>query len=94
VRMDREVLYTQEFEQYAAANLVLMTADFPRLTQLPDDVVQQNANLKNQYGVQGFPSFILVDKDGKVLGRHVGYLKGGPAAFIALLDSIKGNAGQ
>jgi hypothetical protein len=31
----------------------------------------------------------LLDKDGKELGRHVGYLEGGPAAFIAKLESLK-----
>jgi len=29
---------------------------------------------------------VLVDGDGKELGRHVGYLKGGPSAFVQKIE--------
>lgn len=89
IRMDKEVLDTKEFKDYAAANLVLMLVDFPQSKQLSQKVQDQNNDLQKKFGADGFPTFILVDKDGKVLGQQVGYLEGGPSAFIAKLDSMK-----
>ena len=89
MRMDKEVLQTKAFKDYAAKNLVLMLVDFPQSKQLSQKVQDQNAELQKKYGADGFPTFILVGKDGKVLGEQVGYLEGGPSAFIAKLDGMK-----
>jgi thioredoxin-related protein len=66
-----------------------MLVDFPQGKQLPQKVQDQNAALQKKYEPEGFPTFILVDKDGKVLGVQSGYLEGGPSAFIAKIDSMK-----
>jgi thioredoxin-related protein len=89
IRMDKEVLDTKDFKDYADKNLVLMVVDFPQSKQLSARVQAQNDDLQKKFGADGFPTFILVDKEGKVLGQQVGYLEGGPSAFIAKLDSMK-----
>jgi protein disulfide-isomerase len=89
IKMDKEVLDTPAFKDYAGKNLVLMLVDFPQTKQLPQKVQDQNDQLQKQYATEGFPTYILVDKDGKVLGQQVGYLDGGPTAFIAKLESFK-----
>jgi thioredoxin-related protein len=89
IRMDKEVLNTKEFKAYADKNLVLMVVDFPQTKQLPQEVQDQNNNLQKKFDAQGFPTFVLLDKSGNVLGQQVGYLQGGPSAFIAKLDSMK-----
>jgi protein disulfide-isomerase len=89
IKMDKEVLDTKQFQDYADKNLVLMVVDFPQTKQLPQKVQDQNSDLQKKYAVEGFPTFVLVDKDGKVLGQQVGYLDGGPTAFIALLSGMK-----
>jgi len=89
IRMDKEVLNTKEFKAYAEKNLVLMLVDFPQSKQLPQKVQDQNAGLQKKYEPEGFPTFILVDKEGKVLGVQSGYLEGGPSAFIAKIGSMK-----
>jgi thioredoxin-related protein len=89
IRMDKEVLDTKEFKDYAAKSLVLVIVDFPQTKQLSQKVQDQNNDLQKKFGVDGYPTFILVDKDGNVLGQQVGYLEGGPSAFIAKLDSMK-----
>jgi thioredoxin-related protein len=40
--------------------------------------------------VNGFPTFVLLNSAGRELGRQVGYLKGGPDAFIAKLEGFSG----
>jgi thioredoxin-related protein len=89
IKMDKEVLDTPQFKDYADKNLILMIADFPQSKQLSQTVQDQNAQLQKQYAVEGFPTFILVDKNGNVLGQQVGYLEGGPSAFIAKIESMK-----
>jgi len=89
IKMDKEVLDTKQFKDYADKNLVLMLVDFPQNKQLPQKVQDQNNDLQKKYGADGFPTFILVDKDGNVLGQQVGYLEGGPDAFIAKLGTMK-----
>jgi thioredoxin-related protein len=89
IQMDKEVLNTQQFEDYAGKNLVLMTVDFPQTKQLPQKVQDQNNDLQQRYAVEGMPTFLLIDPTGKVLQQYTGYLPGGPAAFIAMLQGKK-----
>ncbi len=88
IKMKKETLDTPQFTTYAHQNLVLVTLDFPQRTLLTPQVRQQNDKLKTQYGAGGFPTFILVDGSGRELGRQVGYLSGGPSAFIAKLTGF------
>ena len=71
---------------------MLVEVDFPNTKQLSDEVKKQNEGLKKKFEATGFPTFILLDKDGKELGRQRGYLEGGPSAFIAKLDGFKPTA--
>jgi thioredoxin-related protein len=89
IKMDKEVLDTKEFKTYAGKNLILMLVDFPQSKQLPQKVQDQNADLQKKFSADGFPTFVLTDPDGKVLGQQVGYLEGGPSAFITMLDGFK-----
>lgn len=90
IRMKKETLDQTDFRDYAAKHFVLVEVDFPSRKKLP--AAQQKANdaLKAKYNVEGFPTFLVLDADGKVLGRQEGYLKGGPGAFIGKLDGWKG----
>ncbi|MFO1461593.1 MAG: thioredoxin family protein [Verrucomicrobiota bacterium] len=86
-RMGKESLGTKEFIRFASTNLLLVEVDFPETTPQPQEVKQANASLQAQFGVSGFPTFILVSPEGKELGRHVGYLKGGAPAFTSLIQT-------
>jgi thioredoxin-related protein len=86
-RLDAEVFSKQEFADYAKQNLVLMTADFPRAKPLSSDVRQQNATLAQKFGIEGFPTIVLLNGDGKVVGA-LGYTPGGPSAFIEELKKV------
>jgi thioredoxin-related protein len=83
IKMKKESLDQKAFTEFAAKNVVLVELDFPNKKAIPEATKKQNDALKKQYKVNGFPTFVLVDADGKELGRHVGYLRGGPDAFIA-----------
>jgi len=88
VKFEHDVLATPQFAAYANRNLQLVRLDFPRHTPQPEALQRANAALYHQFAVDGFPTFVLINADGKELGRQVGYLNGGPDAFIAELEKF------
>ncbi len=89
IKYDKEVLDTPEFQDYAAKNVVLVKLDYPHALVQSDDLKKANAALQAQYKVDGFPTLVVLDKDGKEIGRQVGYSEGGPKAFIAKLEGFQ-----
>ncbi len=87
--MDKQVLSTKEFKDYAGKNLVLLELDFPDAKPQTDDLRKQNEELREKYSQDGFPTFIVTDADGKELGRQVGWLEGGASAFVAKVAGFK-----
>ena len=86
IKMDKDVLETAQFKDFAAQNLVLVYVDFPQHTELPAALAAQNNALQQKFSVEGFPSFILLDSKGYKIAQMVGYQPGGPSAFI---DQVK-----
>ncbi|HEX4343459.1 MAG TPA: thioredoxin family protein [Verrucomicrobiae bacterium] len=97
IRFEKQVFTQPEFMKYADANLVFVRVDFPFNSDLSKSVNATNNLLSNTYQVEGFPSFIALDKGGKEFWRMP--KKGDqdppyeklmePQAFISLLDSVK-----
>jgi len=87
-KFDKDVLSTDKFACYAKSKLVLVTVDFPSHKEQDAVLKQANQEMKRQFGVNGFPTFVLLNSAGRELGRQVGYLRGGPDAFIAELDEF------
>ena len=82
-----EVFSQPEFEAYAKKNLVLLTVDFPRAKPLSSEVRRQNQTLAQKYAIEGFPTIVILNGDGKQVGL-LGYMPGGPKAFIDELSKI------
>jgi thiol-disulfide isomerase/thioredoxin len=87
-KFDKDVLSTDKFAGYAKTKLVLVTLDFPSHIKQDAALKQSNQKIKERFGVKGFPTFVLLNSAGKELGRQVGYLRGGPDAFITKLDGF------
>jgi protein disulfide-isomerase len=88
IRLDREVFSKPEFATYAKDHLVLVVADFPRSKPLSDDVRKHNEELADRFEIQGFPTIVVLNEHGKVVGE-LGYTPGGPAAFIEKLKKLE-----
>jgi len=89
IKFKKDVLNTPEFQKYAAKNVVLVEVDFPNHKEQSADLKTANAALKSRFAIRGFPSLVVLDQNGKEIGRQVGYAEGGPSAFIAKLDKFK-----
>jgi thioredoxin-related protein len=89
IRLEREVFSQAEFQDYARKNLIAVKLDFPRRKQQSDALKKQNQTLAEEFGIEGFPTLIVLSPDGKRLGA-LGYMPGGPTAFLAKLKQIIG----
>jgi thioredoxin-related protein len=94
IRLQNEVLKTPEFRKWANENVILVELDYPRRTAQTTEIKNQNAELQQAFGIQGFPTVYFTNaesKDGKVnfkgLG-NTGYVAGGPTAWLAVADGI------
>ena len=61
--------------------------DFPQRKILPEAQQQANARLEKTYRINSYPTIILLDPNGKQVGR-LGYLFGGASSFITKLEKI------
>jgi len=92
IRLRKEILESETFEKYAAANLLLVRADFPRQkkNQLPKEQIKLNESLAEVYNKDGkFPFTVLVDENGKVLKSWDGFPDESPQAFVSEIDKLK-----
>ena len=87
MKLDKEVFSEKAFRDYAATNLVLLLVDFPRRTAQAAEVAKQNRAMADQYGVEGFPTILLLDASGKELAR-TGYQPGGADAYVRHLRTL------
>lgn len=90
--MERQTLSQKAFLDGVEGKVVLVTLDFPQRKPQSESLQFQNEKLQRQYNIEGFPSFILLNSDGKELARHVGFLPGGPEAMLTWIkESSKGS---
>jgi protein disulfide-isomerase len=87
MKLDREVFTRKEFLDFAEENIVLFVADFPQNVKQPEELVKQNKELLKTYKVAGFPTVLLLDKDGNAVER-TGYKPGGAKAYVKHLKSL------
>jgi thioredoxin-related protein len=88
--MDKQVFSQDAWQTYAKPNLLLVWIDFPNDKSLvPQKYVARNAALSEQYGVEGYPAYVILDDDGKTkLGQLGADRNITPEAFIAKLKEV------
>lgn len=89
IKLNKEVFDTPAFKTAAPQRFILMEADFPRdESKVPPDIAQQNAALRDAFNVQGYPTILLLDAQGRPYAQ-TGYRDGGPAAYLAHLEQLQ-----
>lgn len=83
-RLSNEVFSQKEFENFAKENLVLVKVDFPKNIEQSNETKLYNQQLLQQFGVEGFPTIFILDKNGNMRLR-TGYLPGGAANYVSHL---------
>jgi thioredoxin-related protein len=87
IKLNKDVFSKPEFSKYAKENLVLVEVDFPRRKELSDDLKKANQALQEKYKIEGYPTIIVLDGEGKNVGK-LGYMES-PKPFIAKLEGMK-----
>lgn len=90
IRLQDAVFSKREFTTAAAKDYVLVAIDQPRRKKLAQPLHEQNAKLVHEYGIEGFPTVLLMDADGNTFGR-LGYKEGGPDVYLEHLKGFAGN---
>jgi len=88
IKLHKEVFSTDDFAKYAKDNLVLVEVDFPQKKKQSAAQTKANKGLQEKYKVEGYPTIIVLNSEGKKVGE-LGYQAGGPKPFIAQLEKAK-----
>jgi len=84
-RLSSEVFQQKDFEDYAEKNLILVKLDFPKDIPQSDETKMYNNTLAQKYGIQGFPTILIINNKGELVAK-TGYQPGGAAKYV---DQIK-----
>ena len=85
IKLKQEVFSKEEFEK-AHEKFVLVEMDFPQdKSIIPPEIQKQNEAWSQKLSIEGFPTVVLADQEGRPFGK-MGYMPGGPPAFLAELD--------
>lgn len=88
--MDKNVFAEAAWKDYADDNTLLVTLDFPKDKSIvPEKYVERNNELKDEFGVRGFPTYVILESDGET---KIGQLGAGrdktPESFIAEFKNV------
>jgi disulfide reductase len=89
-KLSDEVFSQDEFKEYADENLILVKVDFPQNIEQSDQTKAYNQSLAQKFDVQGFPTIIIINSQGKPVAK-TGYQPGGPINYINHIKSFLGN---
>lgn len=84
-----KVLTSKEFVDFANENLVLVMVDFPQQKKLPAEQTKANEELAKRFKIEGFPTIVVLDSNGKELSKDVGYSGESAKDFVAKLQKLK-----
>jgi thioredoxin-related protein len=89
IRLHEEVFQHESFYATAEKDFVLVALDFPRDEAIKAKVPNptRNRELANIYGVQGYPTILLMTAEGDVFGQ-TGYQAGGPEAYLEHISTL------
>lgn len=72
VRLHKDVFETEGFETYVADKFVMMEVDVPQNPNFDKELRARNEELCSRYGIDGFPTLMVMTPEGVVTGGFVG----------------------
>jgi protein disulfide-isomerase len=86
-KLNSEILQTPTFAKMMGNKMIFVSLDFPARTPLPPDQAAHNEQLKQKYGVSGFPTVVILDSQGRRL-TNMGYIPGGPKNYAEQIQVV------
>ena len=87
IKLETEIFSKPEFLEEAKRQFVFLVFDFPREKQLPDELAAQNKKWAQRFGVEGYPTVIVLDKKQRPFGI-TGYRDGGVEEYLGQLGEF------
>lgn len=91
IKLDRNIWQSEAFNKAAEENWIIVRADFPRkkANQLEEIQITKNRKLAEKYNTEGsFPLVVVVDKNGKLLGK-MGFKNVTPEEYIKMIHDVE-----
>lgn len=86
-KLENEALETNDFRDAIGDQFIFLVVDFPLKTPLDPNLTAQNKALQDKYAVKGFPTVVLLDENGQLIGS-TGYRPGGGKAYADHLKKM------
>lgn len=80
-KMGQQFEASSEFNQYVRDHVHMVEVDLPRNKEQTQELKDLNLKLKQKYGINGVPTLVLIDADGKEYVRF-GYDNGGCSVYV------------
>ncbi len=77
--LEKKTFSDEKLGEYANKTYIAYRVNAESKTGLP---------LARKYGIRAYPTVVFFDKDGNVVGRHIGYV--GPAEFKKVMQKYEG----
>jgi thioredoxin-related protein len=91
IKLNDEVFKHEPFKAGVKDSFVLVELDYPRdKSKLSEATQKQNEELGKKYAVQGYPTILLCEADGRPYAA-TGYQQGGPEKYVEHLNELRGN---
>ena len=92
IKLKKDVFETSEFKSWASENVTLLELDYPKRGIQTPAIRRQNSELKDRYKIQGYPTVLLLDSEGEVMGK-LGYMNS-PTEWISKAESFLNKSAQ
>lgn len=91
VKLHNDVFAKPEFAKYAKDKFVCMEVDLPEKPKFSQEQLEQNQELADTYSVDGFPTILVLNPRGEVVGGFGGYLtyENATARLNAALENMQ-----
>lgn len=88
MRLTANILSKEAFREGVEDKLVLVELDFPQNeAKISEETKAQNAKLQEQYAIQGYPTLLLTDPEGKPFAQ-TGFRDSTPEEYVAHLEEL------
>ncbi len=81
IKLTEEVFATEEWKKAASDKYVFVELDFPQAKKQTEEEKKYNREKQALYGIQGFPTILVLNSDGRLYAR-TGYEAGGPENYL------------
>jgi len=89
IKLSEEVFQKEEFSKNVTENFILLELDYPNdKSKQSAELQKQNEELQKRFNIQGFPTVLLLDPQGRPYAQ-TGYQEGGPEAYLKSLGELK-----